>query len=234
MNAMTATVRREAAESPPPSGRDRAFEAAARHSRRVRAMKTLLPAAAIGLFGTFILFSWTSHRFESPAVTIEDSAVADGKLVMANPRLGGVTKDNEPYSMTAARAVQDAGEGDVIHLESIDADLPVTPGNRARIVTDAGIYDRAAGTMKIETPITATTTDGMVAKLESAWVDMTAGSLKTERPVDITMRGAHVTAESMTVADRGQTIVFNRRVRLTIEPERVKTAGGAGAGDDGK
>lgn len=210
------------------------FAKAARHSRRVRLLKLALPVAGVATVALFLAWSWLSRPDIPVAVSVDDAVLADGKLVMTNPKLGGVNKDNQRYAMTAARAVQDGGKADLIHLEQIEADLPLASENRAKITAEGGLYDRAASTMRIDTPLTATTTDGMVARLAGADVDLEAGSLKTDKPVDILMRGSHITAESMSIADRGRTIVFERRVRLTLEPGAVRTSDQTGADNGGR
>ncbi|MBK8457992.1 MAG: LPS export ABC transporter periplasmic protein LptC [Phyllobacteriaceae bacterium] len=197
-------------------------------------MKRGLPVAAFGVAAFFVLWSWAARPALPIAVKVDGAALTDGKLVMSNPELGGVNKDNQRYSMKAARAIQDAAKADLIELEEIDADLPVSGVNRARIIAERGVYDRSAGTMDIDTPFAATTTDGMIAKFFGAKVDMNTGSLATDRPVDIVMRDTHVTADSMSVADRGGTIVFERRVRLTIAPQAVRRSGETGAENDGQ
>lgn len=229
MNAMTPTVRRhDEIAMPTAGGHAAAFADAERHSRLVRRLKRGLPLAAIALILFFAAWGWVMRPPLPIAVQVDDSVLEDGKLVMVNPHLGGVNKDNERYSLTAARAIQEIARGDLIELETIAADLPVDAGNRARIVADRAVYDRGAGLMTIETPVTATTTDGTVAKLRNASVDLESGSVTTDQPVDITMRGAHITAQSMSVADHGKTIVFDRKVRLTVEPSKVRTQEGAG------
>lgn len=224
---MTPTARHRSGAARPP--RRAEFDDAERHSRRVLLLKWLLPASATGLFVLFVIWGRLAQPALPIAVTVDDSAIADGKLVMVNPHLGGVNKDNERYELTASRAVQDISATDIIQLETIDADIPVERGARARVVTERGVYDRAAGTMSIDTPVTATTTDGMTARLQSARIDMQAGKLDTDHPVDIKTPSAHITAQSMSVDDHGKTIVFDRRVRLTIDPSKVRTPDNEGA-----
>lgn len=216
------------------ASRSAVFAQAARHSRRVRMLKTALPVAGVATIAFFLAWSWLSRPDIPVAVSVDDAALSDGKLVMTNPKLGGVNKDNQRYAMTASRAVQDADKAELIHLEQIEAELPLSGDNRAKIVADGGLYDRSSSSMRIHTPLTATTTDGMVARLADAEVNMDAGSLKTDKPVDILMRGSHITAQSMSISDRGRTIVFERRVRLTLEPGAVRTSDETGAENAGR
>jgi lipopolysaccharide export system protein LptC len=48
--------------------------------------------------------------------------------------------------------------------------------------------------------------------------------------VDISLEGAHITADSMSVRDKGAVLVFENRVRMQIDGGRLKrgTEGGEG------
>ena len=174
----------------------------------------------------------TEALYEYPKGTLLNEIMAQGwmwpkvhgKLTMANPKLDGFTKENRPYSMRAARAVQDVSNTSIFELDDIQAKLPLSDENWANVVTAKGIYDKDKNTLTIPTPMTVTTTDGMVAKLNSAFVNIGAGELKTSDPVDITLQGSHITADRMTVEDRGKVLVFDEKVRLTMMPQKKKTA----------
>jgi lipopolysaccharide export system protein LptC len=201
-----------------------AFRRARRHSRVVRGLKIVLPAFAVLIAVGFTAYSYLVTP-GGISIDLSGSGYSDGKLTMANPKLNGFTKGNRPYSMKAARAVQDVGNTDVIRLEQIDAKLPVDDDNWAVVRADKGVYNRDKNTLDIASDMTVTTTDGMVAKLKSAFVDIGHGDMKTSDPVDITLRGTHVSADTMSIEDRGKVMVFDRNVRLTMMPERAKAAG---------
>lgn len=200
------------------------FRQARRHSRRVHVLKIALPAAAIVMAAAFMAYSGLSGG-PSVSVDIADSGLREGKLVMSNPKLDGFTRDNLPYSMTARRAVQAVGNTDVIELEQIDAAIPVDTATTARIDAASGIYDNSAGTLKITSPLTVRTDDGMVARLQSAFINVGDGNLETAQPVDIERRGSRIRADSMTITERGKVLIFENRVRLTIQPAQLKSGG---------
>ena len=210
----------DSAQTQPPVPGSRAedvFARAQRHSRRVRWLKLWLPGVAIA--GVIGFIGWSYLSIPTVAgINIEGAAISDGKLVMANPKLDGFTKDKLPYTMTALRAVQDLKDTNVIRLEDIDAKLPVDPKNTANVVAKSGVYDNGKNTLVFDSPMTVTTTDGMTAKLNSASIDMNAGSMSTGDPVEILLNGSRITALSMNMADNGRVIVFENRVRVDIEP----------------
>ncbi len=205
-----------------------AFARAERHSRRVRWLKHWLPGLAIAGVVGFVAWSYIAVP-GIEGVDVQGAAISDGKLVMANPKLDGFTRENLPYTMSALRAVQDLKQTNMIQLEEIDAKVPMGPENSATIVAKSGIYDNGKNTLVIDSPMTVTTTDGMTATLMSANMDMAAGTMSTTDPVDIVMNGSRITSESLNITENGKVLVFEHRVRVDIQPKQ-KDAGTSGTG----
>ena len=218
-----------AQEEAPPSARAAAFGKAQRHSRRVRALKFALPLTAAVIALAFPIYSYLVTP-SAVVVKAEDTAFADGKLVMANPKLSGYTKDNLPYAMSAARAVQDVANENVIGLEGIDAKLPVDAATSAVVEAANGTYNRDANTLELKKDIVVTTSDGMTMKLQSAFLDMAKGTMKTGDPVDIASKGSRIQSDTMSAENGGKTLIFEKRVRVEIDPAAAKDkSGGADA-----
>lgn len=212
------------------TSRTEAFDVATRHSRRVGILKLALPLAAIGLAALFGIYSYLAAP---PALEVktEGTAFSEGKLVMAKPQLNGFTRENLPYSMTADRAVQDPAKQGVVELVGIDAKLPISADKVADVVAIRGVYDREGNTLDLTDQVTVKTTDGMVAKLKSAYLDMGSGAMKTNEPVEITLDGSKITSDSMAMLENGKVVVFEKRVRVDIDPARMKAAqNGSGGG----
>lgn len=211
-----AAVRQE-----PLIARAAAFGHAQRHSRRVRALKFVLPLTAGVAALAFPVYSYLVTP-PSVAVQADETAFSDGKLVMSNPKLAGYTKENMPYSMNAARAVQDAANENVIGLEGINAKLPIDAATSATVKAANGTYDRTANTLELSKDIVVTTSDGMTMKLQSVFLDMGKGTMKTGDPVDIMRQGSHIRSDTMLASDGGKTLVFEKRVRVDIDPAASK------------
>jgi len=218
--------------SGPSPARDEAFRRARRHSRLVRALKVVLPISAVLVATGFVAASY----FSGPgalSVDVTSTAFSDGKLVMANPKLEGLNHDNRPYNMAAGRAVQETAGSGLFHLEDIDAKLPIDAGNWATVVGESAIFDRDKNTIEFTSEMLLTTTDGLVAKLKSVFIDMSKGDMTTNSPVDIKLKsGTQIAAGSMTVLENGKVLIFENRVHMAIEPQRTdpQTTGG---GNDG-
>lgn len=220
-----APAKKSGSETP----RNAAFATAQKHSRRVRVLKILVPSIAVLMAGSFVVASYVL----TPAkvnVDTDSSAYANGKLVMANPKLEGFTKDNRPYSMTAMRAIQDLKSQDVIELEDISAKLPIDSDDWVSVEAEKGTYDRLANTLKVTSPFTIKSTEGLTAEMASAFVDIAKGNLETSEPVDILLKGTRVQADSMKVYEKGKVLVFENRVRMNIDASRLQQIRSANGG----
>ncbi len=196
------------------------FHAAQRHSVRVRVLKTALPIAAVAIAA---VFSWYTFFATSAApLKIEvDAAGESGKLVMANPHLSGYTKDNHPYSMTAAKATQDAKKSGVITLEGIQAELPLGDKGRAKVQAASGVYDSANERLQLDKDFSVTTSDGLQAALKSADVNIKSGQIVTDQPVDIRNGTTHIQADAMQVLDHGAVLIFENKVHMVIDGSAI-------------
>jgi lipopolysaccharide export system protein LptC len=208
-----------------------AFDLAKRHSRRVRVLKFALPVLALVATAAFVGASWISTP-TGVSVDVGATAIEDGRLVMSDPRLDGFTGNDRPYSMAAQRAIQDLGNTNVVDLEGIEAKLPFDDANWITVAAKSGVLDRNANTLDLTDEIQLKTDTGVVALLKSAKVDFRGGNLDSDSPVDITMSGARIAADSLQVRDRGAVMIFEKRVRMEIEAGRFQNAATGEGGNE--
>jgi lipopolysaccharide export system protein LptC len=206
------------------------FAIANRHSRRVRFLKFAIPVFALLASGAF-----AAVTFFRPAaiagVSTEGVSLSDGRVVMANPKLDGMTKDKRPYKMQAERALQDIKKDGLIELQRITAEIPFGATTTATLKALNGFYDNTGRKLEFNKPIELNTSDGMTAKLLSAKIDIGNNLLSTSEPVDIRTRSAHITADSLEVSEGGKRLVFDKRVRLTLDPKQISKVSALGSGN---
>lgn len=208
-----------------------AFGRAERHSRRVKRLKILVPLATIGVALLFGGYMWHSSPV-SLAMTGDSSTFTNGQLVMANPKLEGFAKNGRPYLMTADRATQYVDKENRVVLEGINAKMPVDEENWAVVKAAAGVLDRVSNSLVIYPNVTVTTTNGMTAKLKSARIFLATGDIGSGDPVEIQFHNSRVVAGSLNISDDGKLLVFEKNVRMNIDPQQMKASEQASGGTD--
>ncbi|MHC5306229.1 LPS export ABC transporter periplasmic protein LptC [Bartonella sp. LJL80] len=196
---------------------DAVFNSAHRHSARVRVLKFVLPLAALAIALVFCWFTFFAAPSSADLVVLNDDQGADGRLTMTDPKLEGYTSANKPYSLKAAKAIQDPSHSGMIELQNIIAQLPLGERGQADVEAAGGFYDNINGRLQLDKPFTVQTDDGMVAKLESADVNLATSQLNTDRPVDIRRDGQHLKANGLQIRENGQVLFFRGGVSLVID-----------------
>lgn len=229
----TAATSQAGKSAPALSRTAKQYGIAMRHSQHVRLLKLALPVAAFVLIAGFVVVSWIGTKVPE-GVSVESAGIADGKIVMRNPVVTGENAEGMPYTLKALKAIQDITTPDRIVLEDIEADMPVSAATSAKLRASRGVYDRAAQTMKLTEPFSVTTSDGMTAQIRSADIDIAAGTVVANDPVTVQTGGASIVANSMQILDKGKTIVFENRVRMTVDPSAVPNGDATGKTPVGK
>ena len=199
--------------------KERAFQSAQTHSKRVRWIKRFLPFFAFGIVciaGATIILSRTSLDV---AFDLPNTTLVDGKLVMANPNLDGFTKDERPFRVTAVRAIQDLAVQDALELESLSADVELEDGQTARLTSPTGIFDSNSNLLVLPSEALIIRSDGLRATMGQANINIQSGSVNATNSVKIVNPESMITAEAMQIENGGKRIVFEQNVRLVIQPQ---------------
>ncbi|AQS40747.1 MAG: Lipopolysaccharide transport inner membrane protein LptC [Candidatus Tokpelaia hoelldobleri] len=192
-----------------------AFEAARRHSARVRRWKVILPFIAVLVAGAFVSYTYrasTPTTFETVALSGDE----EQGNVMKALKLEGYTKTEKPYALIAQKAIQVLGKNGIIALEDINAHLPAGERGSAKVDARAGVFDNVNGRLQLTKPFTVETADGMKALLQSADINIKNSEMATADPVKISTPTEKIEARGMRILDNGGRILFKGRVKLVI------------------
>ena len=220
--ALTGKARRNDRLALPPQTRSEAeFVSAQRHSQRVRLLKFGLPLSALFATGFFVAATFLADPGTSTP-SVESVSLTDGRVAMAKPKLEGFDAEKRPYSMTAERAVQQSASSNIVELEQIAANMPFGNAGTANLTADGGVLDNGTNMLDLRDNIRLITSDGIKAVLSQASIDLSTNEMSSDAPVDIVTSGSHITADRMRIEERGKVFVFERRVRLKIDANKLK------------
>jgi lipopolysaccharide export system protein LptC len=201
----------------PPSNRERAFASARRRSSRIRFLRKAILACGFGGVVAMALIA-VYNPFSTKFGSLSFSAISiDGtKIEMARPKLAGFRSDGQPYSLTAEKALQDVKQPTVVELQKVSGEIGATAGETTHLTADTGLYDSVAEHMKLSSNVRIGSARFEV-RLRSADIDFKTGVYQSDEPVEVHVgAGTTITGDRATARHNGQELIFEGRVRTTI------------------
>ncbi len=205
---------------------DRAFHGAARHSRNVRRLRILVPAAVIlGVVVIALTTFLNPVRFLYKLPNDLGTLVISGtKITMESPRLAGFTKDQRGYEVTAKAAAQDMTKPEFVELKDLRAKLAMPDNNSAELITIGGMYNTKTEILTLGPNILLRSTNGYEARLADAVVEVRQGKITSDKPVEVKMTRGKLNANRLEVVNSGEVIRFEGGVVMHLNPEQPAAA----------
>jgi lipopolysaccharide export system protein LptC len=212
---------------------DRAFRAAVRHSRYVRILRVAIPLGVVVVLlgGTaFTVLLKPLRALSGVPVDIGSLVVSGTKIMMQQPRLAGFTRDNRRYDMVAQAAAQDLTKPDMVELHGVHATMEMKDKVIFETTAKDGLYNTKTEQLTLSQDIVVTSSSGYQAFLNEAVVDVRAGKIVSDKPVEVKTATWTINANRMEVAESGDLMRFERGVAVTLLLESATT----GAGGEGR
>jgi lipopolysaccharide export system protein LptC len=206
--------------------RHRAFYAAVRHSRRVRALRVAVPATVLLAVAGAIGFATLSNPLQMLSkmpVDLGSLVVSGTKIMMQQPRIAGFTRDNRRYDLTAQAAGQDLTKPDMVELHGIQASMEMLDKSLFQTTARSGLFNTKSEQLTLSQNIMVTSTSGYQAVLSEAVVDIRAGKIVSEKPVEVTTSSWTVNANRMEIGESGNLVRFERGVAVLLLPESYES-----------
>jgi lipopolysaccharide export system protein LptC len=210
---------------------DRAFRAAVRHSRHVRILRVAIPLIAVAVLvtGVAVTFLLKPLRVLSGMpVDIGSMVVSGTKIMMHQPRLAGVTRDNRHYDMVAQAAAQDLTKPDMVELQGIHATMEMKDKVIFETTAKDGLYNTKTEQLTLNRNIVVTSSSGYQAFLNEAVVDVRGSKIVSDKPVEVKTATWTINANRMEVTEAGDLMRFERGVFVTLLLDST-TSGAGGA-----
>lgn len=200
------------------AGMDVRFAAAARHSRMVRLLRVLVPAAVALSMGAIVAISiFNPFRLLSKLpLDVGNLVVSGTKITMESPHLSGFSPDQRPYEMWAKTATQDLTVPDRVELNTLHAKVLMQDRTLVTMEALAGLYDTKAQVMDLHKNIFLQSSTGYEARLSQARVDMANSTITSEEPVDVKLLNGTLTADKLRITEKGDLVRFEGRVVMNL------------------
>ncbi len=210
---------------------ERAFRAAVRHSRHVRILRVAVPGAVAvaviaGVAVTVLL--QPLRALSGMPVDLGSLVVSGTKIMMQQPRLAGLTRDNRHYNMVAQAAAQDLTKPDMVELHGVHATMEMKDKAIFETTAKGGLYNTKTEQLTLSQNIVVTSSSGYQAFLSEAVVDVRGGKIVSEKPVEVKTATWTINANRMEVAESGDLTRFERGVSVTLVMDSATTGAGNG------
>jgi hypothetical protein len=122
------------------------------------------------------------------------------KIMMQQPRLAGFTRDNRRYDMVAQAAAQDLTKPDMVELHGVRATMEMKDKVTVETTAKGGLYNTKTEQLTLSQNIVVTSSSGYQAFLNEAVLDVRAGKITSDKPVEVKTATWTINANRMEVA----------------------------------
>lgn len=196
--------------------RQRAFQAAARHSRRVKLLRrAIVGFAALGGISLFLISYFHTSDLPGAHLKLDRLGLSGDKITMENPKLTGVRRDGRPFEVTARSGIQNPRNPGQMDLDALDAKIRMTDDGDTRIVGDHGTYDSNAQSLLLSGHVHITSGSYNLT-MDRALMNFKSNTMNANEPVLLTFGDGWISANSMSMSNNGAQLSFVGNVQSML------------------
>ena len=214
-------------DSTPPSSKRRQFTPRTRSvqdkQRPSRRLSVVL--VGIGVCVTLVIASWLGflHQSRDSKLEIKDVKIVNsGEIALTGARYQGFTSSGQPFLITAAQATEaDDGTGRV-DMQKPSATITMKNGQVIKLNSKFGVFDRPGDVFNMAGNVIVTQpAKNLMLASDAMFADLKLGEMRSLVPVIVTDDARRIDAETMTVFDNGDRIMFGGSVRMVMQTVRT-------------
>ena len=179
-------------------------------------MRFILPLAALAL--TAIVITWP--EMDNKILPVEKSALipdtnrAQNELL--NPRFESVDQNQNPYNVTAERAIQNQQNANLLKLEKPHGSMTMKDGAALNITSDLGSYEKEQEKLFLEKNVTLEHQSGYTLSTEELRVDLKDGQAFSDKDVEIKGDQGTIKAKGLDGDTETEILIFKGPATLTL------------------
>lgn len=195
------------------------------YTRFIRYMRFILPLAALGLIA--VVIAWP--EVEDKIVIVEkkklipESKTEIGENELLNPHFTTTDAQQQPVNVTAARAIQNQENPDLLKLDKPNADLKMKNGSNVKIESLQGTYEQKTEKLFLQDNVKIHHESGYVLEAEELRVDMKTREAFSDKTVHVKGPDAKVIATGLEGNVENGILIFKGPATLTLTPKDKST-----------
>ncbi len=186
------------------------------YSKLVRFLRVMLPLVVICILG--ILIAWPEFEEKTSArVRLSEAPVPENiKNELLNPRYEGQDEKGQPYTISAERAIQNEGAGNLALLDKPVASIRLETGETLSVRASAGEYNQESRHLELLDGVTLVYNDLYILTSRRMHMDIGSRIIWSEAEVMTTGPKGRIHARKLH-ADLGKDVlIFSGPAKLIL------------------
>jgi lipopolysaccharide export system protein LptC len=191
-------------------------------SRFVRRMRLILPVIALALFAVVFVWSDVQRNNILPSIDAAKMPTNVGQNELVNPRFESVDEKNQPFTITAKRAVQNKSDEQLVMMDEPLGDMKLNSGEKISVRADRGSFRQDSKILLLRGKVQLDHDKGYQLETEELDIDLMQNTALSK--VDVAGHGPDATLSSKGLEGSSENgrIVFNGPAKLIL----TNTSGG--------
>ncbi len=185
------------------------------HDRRMTVLKWLLPAAALLIGLTILIWPLIAAQEFSFLLAKDQVALANERLRVNRAEYRGKTGAGEAFSISAGSAVQQSSAVPVVVMTTLKAALDGREGP-ATVSAPSGRYFIDEDRLEVAGPVMLRSDGGYALDADTVFIDLKRRRVRTDTPVSGQVPMGSFSAERMNGDLIGNRVTLDGKVRLRI------------------
>ena len=196
--------------------RTRSVQDEQRPSRRLSVV-----LVGVGVAVTLVVASWLGflHQSGDSKLEIKEVKIANsGEIALTGARYQGVTSSGQPFLITADQASEANDGSGRIDMQQPRATITMKNGQIIKLQSNYGVFDQPDDVVDMAGDVVVTQpAKNLKLASDALFADLKLGEMRSLVPVTVTDDARRIDAETMTVFDNGDRILFGGTARMVMQ-----------------
>jgi len=196
--------------------RTRSVQDEQRPSRRLSVV-----LVGVGVAVTLVVASWLGflHQSGDSKLEIKEVKIANsGEIALTGARYQGVTSSGQPFLITADQASEANDGSGRIDMQQPRATITMKNGQIIKLQSNYGVFDQPDDVVDMAGDVVVTQpAKNLKLASDALFADLKLGEMRSLVPVTVTDDARRIDAETMTVFDHGDRILFGGTARMVMQ-----------------
>ena len=184
------------------------------YTRIIRMLRIFLPLTAIGIMAILIVISQAEEDFSNGVDSLKFGRPATNELT--KPRFESRDKKDQPFTITANKAIQSETQKDKVFLDKPMADMTTENGTWVAVEADQGEYSQDGEKLVLQGNVHLFEDGGYSLRTQMMHLNLNDNTAFTDQPVEAHGPAGILEAKGLTAIQKQNKLIFKGPAKLTL------------------